>query len=665
MIAADPNVALRVAAAVLNQTPLDWEGNERRVREALQAARAGGASLVCLPEMCLTGYGCEDTFLSLDVVERAEAALVRLLPATEGLVVSFGLPVLVGRGLYNAAALVADGRLVGLAAKRHLANDGIHYEARWFKPWPVDTHTRVHLAGRDVPIGDLVFEVGGVRVGFEICEDAWVAVRPGAALASRGVDLLLNPSASHFAFGKIEVRRRFVLEGSRAFGTAYVYANLVGNEAGRAIYDGGALIAANGRMLAEGPRFGLEQVRLCFADVDIAETRMALVRSASHRPNPEGPGERLVEVAFTWPDVGPLPVRTPPPPTPTLAKDEEFTRAQCLALWDYLRKSRAAGFVVSLSGGCDSAAVVALVNLMLRRAVSELGLDAVVDELPCLVGCRSEEEALRRLLTTVYQGTSNSSAVTRDAARSIATAVGARHVEWDVEPIVAAYLDLGEVALGRRLDWGRDDIAMQNIQARVRAPGAWLVANVEGKLLLATSNRTEAAVGYATMDGDTAGGLSPLAGIDKAYLRRWLVWLQSTGPDGLGPMPALEAVTRQRSTPELRPAAEAQTSEEDLMPFEVLDLIERLAIRDKLAPAQIYGRLAATWPERRPAVLFAWISRFFVLFARNQWKRERYAPSFHLDDENLDPKTWCRFPILSGGFARELAELRAHIGGLE
>jgi NAD+ synthase (glutamine-hydrolysing) len=185
-----------------------------------------------------------------------------------------------------------------------------------------------------------------------------------------------------------------------------------------------------------------------------------------------------------------------------------------------------------------------------------------------------------------------------------------------------------------------------------------MLANLRGALLLATSNRSEAALGYATMDGDTCGGISPIGGIDKAFLRHWLAWLETTGPEGLGPIPALAVVTQQQSTPELRPQDSKQSSEGDLMPFPVLDVIERLAIRDKLVPRDVLSDLATRFPQYPAAVLGQWVTRFFVLFTRNQWKRERYAPSFHLDDENLDPKTWCRFPILSGGFKRELAEIQ-------
>jgi NAD+ synthase (glutamine-hydrolysing) len=185
-----------------------------------------------------------------------------------------------------------------------------------------------------------------------------------------------------------------------------------------------------------------------------------------------------------------------------------------------------------------------------------------------------------------------------------------------------------------------------------------MIANLNGALLLSTSNRSEAAVGYATMDGDTCGGLSPIAGIDKAFLRQWLRWMQRQGPVGLGPIPELEAVISQSPSPELRPREQKQTSESDLMPYDVLEAIEDAAITSKMTPVEVLRHLTPRFTGHSSAELKAWIDRFFRLWCRNQWKRERYAPSFHLDDHNLDPKTWCRFPILSGGFERELAELK-------
>jgi NAD+ synthase (glutamine-hydrolysing) len=241
----------------------------------------------------------------------------------------------------------------------------------------------------------------------------------------------------------------------------------------------------------------------------------------------------------------------------------------------------------------------------------------------------------------------------------VALGLGATFHLWKIDALVDGYTGMVADTLGRPLDWRTDDIALQNIQARVRAPGVWMLANIEGKLLLATSNRSEAAVGYATMDGDTCGGLSPIAGIDKAYLREWLRWVGAVGPEGLGPVAGLDVVNALQPTAELRPPERHQTDEDDLMPYPVLDAIERAAIRDKLEPSEVHRLLCVWFPQFTRAMLAMWVERFFRLWCTNQWKRERYAPSFHLDDENLDPRSWCRFPILSGGFARELGQLRA------
>jgi NAD+ synthase (glutamine-hydrolysing) len=161
------------------------------------------------------------------------------------------------------------------------------------------------------------------------------------------------------------------------------------------------------------------------------------------------------------------------------------------------------------------------------------------------------------------------------------------------------------------------------------------------------------------MDGDTSGSISQIAGIDKHFLRLWLSWMEREGPAGIGSLPELSAVNRQAPTAELRPPADGQTDEGDLMPYEVLDAIERAAIRDKHAPREVWQLMCTEFAQYSRRQMAEWVDRFFRLWCRNQWKRERYAPSLHLDDENLDPKTWCRFPILSGGFERELAELQA------
>lgn len=654
---------IKVATAVLNQTPLDWEGNLSNIKSAIAAARDQGASLVCLPELCITGYGCEDVFLSVDVQQRALRTLLDLVPLTEGIVVSLGLPLFHGGTLYNCACLIANQQILGFVAKNQLAGDGIHYEPRWFKPWESTQVSEVEIQGRPYPLGNLIFDCGGVRIGFEICEDAWAAHRPAHALSQAAVDIILNPSASHFAFGKQEIRRRLVLESSRAYGVTYIYTNLLGNEAGRIIYDGAALIASSGNLLAEGRRLSFDDVVLTTAIIDIDLTRMNRARLMSFQPHQTPQAVNCVDVPFSFSDIEPETIQNKIPgweQGPSV-KEEEFTRTIALGLFDYLRKSRAKGFVISLSGGADSAAAAILVWLLVKLGLDELGTEKFLSKLAYIEGLaerKTAEQIMLRLLTCVYQATRNSSETTEQAAASLAEAIGAEYLKLDVDSIVEAYTGIVSEAIGRDLNWDEDDIALQNIQARVRAPGVWMVANLRDALLLATSNRSEAAVGYTTMDGDTCGGLSPISGIDKAFLRSWLGWMCETGPEETGNLPVLELINRQEPTAELRPQNAEQTDEGDLMPYDLLDWIERAAIRDKQGPVDLFRMARVEFPDYPPAQLVEWITRFFRLWSRNQWRRERYAPSFHVDDENLDPKTWCRFPILSGGFEQELSDMR-------
>src|SRR5262245_43262069 len=173
---------------------MEWEGNAANIRGAIAEARRREVDVLCLPELCVSGYGCEDAFFSASLRRMAWTVLQELLPETRGMVVSLGVPVMHRNALFNTAALAVDGRLVALVAKRHLAGDGLHYEPRWFKPWPTGARAVLDYDEGSTPIGDLHVDVGGVRIGFEICEDAWVATRPGAGLAARGIDVILNPS---------------------------------------------------------------------------------------------------------------------------------------------------------------------------------------------------------------------------------------------------------------------------------------------------------------------------------------------------------------------------------------------------------------------------------------------------------------------------------------
>lgn len=656
---------IHIATAAVAQTPLDWSGNLDRCVRAVDVARERGATVVLLPELAVSGYGCEDAFHAAHVEHRSWESLQKLCDASRGMVVGVGLPVLHRGALYNCAALIVDGKLAGIAAKQHLAGDGIHYEPRWFRPWPPGASVRIPARGlptvdgaKDVPMGELIFDVGGYRFGFEICEDAWVPDRPGARYAALAVDAILNPSASHFAFGKCARRERLIQDASRALHAVYVYSNLSGNEAGRALYDGGAFIAVDGDFVAATPRFRFDDVIVADASVDLEIVRRGYRRTMSAPSSVRDPDGLVVATDFDWPEAGPQ-VPAPDRPAwercaPSHMPFEEFTRAVAIGLFDYMRKAKSRGYVISLSGGADSATCAVLVAMMARLGVDQLGEAAFRER----VGLDGEGDLVARLLTCAYQPTENSGDVTRHAAETVAKALGARWFLMDVQPMLDAYRSAIETALERELDWERDDLVLQNLQARVRSPSIWALANEANAILVSTSNRSEAAVGYTTMDGDTSGGLAPISGVDKSFVLAWLRWMETEGPIGSGPIPELGVITAQRPTAELRPKEMEQRDEDDLMPYAVLDAIEELYIRDRLAPQSVLDALAGRFPEHSRGDLTEWVRRFYVLWVRNQWKRERIAPSFHLDDENLDPKTWCRYPILGGDWGDELGALR-------
>lgn len=673
---------IKVAAAVLNQTPRDWKGNLANICEAYNQAMREGVTILCLPESTITGYGLEDDLFCADVPHRAMRKLKELaqsfhtpVPGRQ-MIVCVGLPVLFNNTLYNSVATIVNGEVVGFTCKQHLAGDGIHYEPRHYKPWPAGVIQYMHVPelNKSLPIGDVHFNIGGVKIGYEICEDAWVANRPGTVLATKGVDIYLNPSASHFSFGKLNIRKNFVVDGSRAFNATYIYTNLVGNESGRAIFDGGAIIASGGTLLAVGKRFTYCNVLLTTAIVDVHNTRTSQVRTASFQPNVEKYNEGCVNVPFIYPEVNERPTSEPVFEKWELSpyvKHEECTRALGLALMDYMRKSHTKGFAVSLSGGADSAMVTYLCSSGIDLGVKELGACRFITKYcPHLgTGMRCSdfdqwtvENQVKRikdlLITTAYQCTAQSGNITEMAAQNIAAALGVKHYMWTVQPQVEQYMRIGMQIKQRELNFKDDDIVLQNLQARVRAPGIWMIANMDGKLLLTTSNMSEAAVGYATMDGDTAGCISPIAGLPKVYIREYLRWVEKIGPLDIGPLDAMKFVNNQQPTAELRPKEFKQTDEDDLMPYWLLHRIETMVVKNRYVPVEIYQVL-----KREPEIeisnndLIKHITKFFRLFSMNQWKRERYALSFHMDDHNLDPRTWCRTPILTGGYEEELAEL--------
>ncbi|HEV8513576.1 MAG TPA: NAD(+) synthase [Cyclobacteriaceae bacterium] len=608
---------IKIGGATLNQIPFDWNNNVSNILEAVNAAKADQVKILCLPELCITGYGCEDVFLSDWLSETAFQKLLTIAPHCKGIAVSIGLPVRFDGITYNGAAIVEDGNIKGITLKQNLPGDGVHYEPRWFTAWKPNETKKIKIACHEIIVGDIIYNIQGIKTGFEICEDGWSKERrPGYKLKERGVELILNGSASHFAFGKNKEREQsVVIEGSKLFDCVYLFVNHLGNEAGRMIYDGDIIVAQRGKTIALNGRLSFKNFNLLSCDINF-----------------DAPEKTKVQLT-----------------NDSTEKNEEFAKAASLALFDYLRKSKAKGFVLSLSGGADSSCCAVLVAEMVRRASKELGWEKFCERLK-FPQLKTEKEAVAQLLTCAYQGTKNSSETTLQAAKELAQSIGAQFHSWTIDDEVNSYEKKIETALGRSLTWETDDIAKQNIQARARSPIIWLLANVKKSVLLTTSNRSEGDVGYATMDGDTSGSLAPIAGVDKPFIIQWLKWAEKN----LG-YTGLSYVNNLQPTAELRPLERAQTDEKDLMPYSVLVVIEKLGIRDRKSPAQVYKEMAIQYPDH--ATLKIHIKKFFRMWTANQWKRERLAPSFHFDDLNVDPRSWCRFPILSGNFDEELAAL--------
>jgi NAD+ synthase (glutamine-hydrolysing) len=606
---------IKIGGATVNQIPFDWNNNTGNILEAIEEARRQQIRILCFPELCVTGYGCEDLFLSDWLAEHAWKEVLKIRDYTQDITICIGLPIRLEGITYNGSCVISNGKIIGITFKQNLARDGVHYEPRWFDPWVPYRTVELTLGGEKVQAGDLIYEIEGVKFGFEICEDGWRKnYRPGYRLMERGVNLILNPSASHFAMGKSTLREReVVLDGSVSFNCVYLFTNLLGNEAGKMIYDGDIIIAQKGKLLAVNKRLSFRNYTILACSVDFK--------------NPE-----QSEVI---------------PSADVKDRNEELTQAVALALYDYARKSKAKGFVLSLSGGADSSSCAVFVAEMVKRAVAEVGWDIFNKALG--IEANDIKEAVGKLLTCAYQGTINSSSQTFNAAKSLADSIGAEFHQWTIDDEVNSYSRKIENAIGRKLTWEQDDVTLQNIQARSRSPIIWMLANVKRAVLLTTSNRSEGDVGYATMDGDTSGSLSPIAGLSKVFILQWLRWaeknLNQTG---------LNLVNNLQPTAELRPLERNQTDEDDLMPYAVLAEIEKWAILMRRSPLQVYEVMKI---NHDPAMLKNWIRKFFRLWSANQWKRERLAPAFHLDDLNVDPRTWCRFPILSSGFTEELAKL--------
>ena len=678
--------AAHVAAASLNQTVGDWSGNRDRIIRVLAKAKARGVKLICFPEMCIPGYSLGDRLLRRGTLDRSWRVLEELAEHTTGMIACLGLPIRHRGVVYNAVAVVADGKIVGLACKEHLATGDVQYENRWYHPWPHGQVDEFITADNErVPIGTLLFQGQGIgRFALEICEDGWKGIRPGSIYALAGAEILLNPSASWFVIGKHRVRRAMVEQLSREDHCAYLYTSLLGCDSTRLVFDGSVFIGLDGEIASEGKRFLFDtDHELVDRVVDLDQLRLQRMEEGSWREQVQsftqgqyGPAPGLVELegdyscAGTPPAAGPYWEHKPqrhldpslawlensglvPTITPPDLPHLELELALCMGMRDYVEKSGIRSLALALSGGKDSAMVALLVHRMFRYHKPDLSQSELL-------------EYIQQRFLTAYLATENSGSVTENAAANLALALGAKHHISRMQGAVDEHVKLVGQMVGSEISWDnpKHDIPLQNVQARLRGSMIWMLANLNGSLLLTTSNKSEAAVGYTTMDGDTSGGISPIADVPKSLVVLYLYWARR-----FHDIAALDGVNVQAATAELRPPGEEQTDEGDLMPFKILDRLMYQFVQVGQDPLEIFQAL---WPELQAhygaqnAKAFATdIRRFVTLFCRAQWKRERFAISFRVTAFDLDPKTGFRFPPVQAPFTEELAELDAHITALE
>ena len=537
--------AARVALAQINACVGDIKGNAARVLQSAHSAHQQGADVLVTPELVLTGYPPEDLLLRPHFVETQEAALDQLRRDTAGLA---GLHLLVGhvlaRGgkLYNAATVLCEGRVVGVYCKRELPNYSVFDEQRYF-------------AEADQP---LVFEVKGVRFGVNICEDMWFERAPRAA-AQAGAQVLLVPNASPYNTGKQDERLRVARRCAQDTGCAVVYANLVGGQ-DELVFDGASFaLDAQGQPAARLPDYteGVDVV-----EVDAAGAVRPLSRHA---------------------DVAPY------------CLEAQVWNALVLSVRDYLGKNGFPGAIIGLSGGIDSAVVLAV-------AVDALGAANV---------------------RTVMMPSRYTADISQTDAGDMAQRLGVRHDDIAIGPAVDAF----EAMLAPQFAGLPVDATEENIQARVRGTLLMALSNKTGHLVLTTGNKSELTTGYCTLYGDMAGGFAVIKDVPKTLVYRLAEWRNREHE-----VIPRRIITRPPSA-ELRPD---QTDQDSLPPYDILDgIMERYMERNQSA-AEI---VAAGFPQ--PAV-----EQVVRLIRINEYKRRQAPPGPRITPRAFG-RDW-RYPVTNG-----------------
>ena len=620
---------LKVAAAVPQVRVADCGRNAAHIVALAEQAAQRGVEIMVFPELAVTGYTCGDLFLQSTLLDAADEALEEIVRATRKLPLALivGAPLRHGSTLYNCAAVLAQGRILGVVPKTYIPDYSEFYENRWFASGAGIAEEQIAVAGQQADFGaDLTFEVNGTEFGIEICEDLWTAVPPSSHLALNGATVIFNLSASPEAVGKHDYRRQLVAQQSARTLAAYVYCSAgQGESSTDLVFAGNGIIAENGTILREAERFSAEE-QLVVADVDIQRLEFERRRNTSFRRHDDATENTVIEMeipeglraAALDRDIDPLPF-VPKDETHRSERCEEIFRIQAHGLAQRLRHTGCKCAVVGISGGLDST----LALLVTVRAFDLLGLARTG-----IVG-----------ITMPGFGTTDR---TYNNALELMRRLGVTLREIPIRDACIQHMkDIGMDAADRTT-------AYENAQARERTQILMDVANMEGGLVVGTGDLSELALGWATYNGDQMSMYGVNASVPKTLVRHLVKWAADTEQDATARATLLDIIDTPVS-PELLPAdAEgriAQKTEDLVGPYELHDFFLYHFLRLGYGPAKIlFLAETAFRGSYDRATIHKWLCTFVRRFFAQQFKRSAMPDGPKVGSVALSPRGDWRMP---------------------